>query len=298
MNLTFPAIAALFAMLCPPAVAGPLGAPKVTRTVGQVQAVGAAGAADGAALGHPIRAEEKLRVGPRSRAEIAFDDGTLARLGADTLLGFHAGTRELALERGTLLLDVPSFRGAARICAGSLKVEAGGGTILVEHLPAQSLKIVPLAGEPRVSTGAFLGDSLVLAAGKMVIVAPGARRISEPVDVDLATLVKTSGLVDSSSFAAGAAPLRGLPRIERAVARQAQLFKAKVLIPTNLAIVGSGTNVIIPAAPMRNGGAQRQAGKEAGAGGEDEGETPKSAEIAQHRVLTGPAEDGVSLRTP
>ncbi|MGB8170203.1 MAG: FecR family protein [Chthoniobacteraceae bacterium] len=221
------ATAALFAMLGSALVASPLDAPRLSRRVNAV-------AFD--------RAGDGFHVGPGSRAELRIPDGTLARLGAETVLRFRRGTRELKLERGTLLLEVPGFCGGARVRAGALTAVCGAGTFLLEHLPSQSLKIVVLEGDARVAASGFLGDSLVIAPGKMLITATDVKIIPDPVDVDLGTLVKTSALLNE-------APLASRPRIEREIARQAGALRGQRLIPTNLAIVGSGTSVVIPAAP-------------------------------------------------
>jgi hypothetical protein len=223
---------------------------KVSHLVNDVQV------ADDASRSHPATLQEvvensaAIATGPLSRVELVFPDRTLTRLGAETLLRFRAGTRDLLLDRGTLLLQVPSFRGGARVALGSLTASLGGATVLVEHLPGASVKLCVLEGDLRVAVNGFLGDSVVLKAGKMLITAPDVRRIPDPVDVDLGILVKTSTLVNSTAFrgeapaAVGDFPSR--QRLERAVAQQTKLFRKKTLFPTNLAIVGSGTSVVIP----------------------------------------------------
>ena len=294
MNSTLPIAAALFALLGSALVASPLDAAKVSCVVNEVQIVAAHGKPRRAAAQEVMRAGDGLRVGLGSRAELLFADHTLARLGAETVLGWHCGTRELALERGTLLLEVPAFRGGARVCTGALTAVCGAATILVEHLPLQSLKIVVLAGDLRVSAAGFLGDSIVIPPGKMLITTPDVTRLPDPVDVDLSTLVKTSALVDAAAFSAGTAPLASLPRIQREIGRQAEFFKVKRLIPTNLAIVGSGTSVVIPGQPA----AEATGGRTAEVEGRNETAAPKRAEIAQARSLAGSADEEDSLPKP
>ena len=299
MNSPIFTTAALFAMLGSSLVASSLDAPKVSRLVNEVQVAAPHGKPRRAAEQQVVRADDGLRVGPRSRAELLFADGTLARLGAETVLGFRRGQRELALERGTLLLEVPGFRGGARVCTGSLTAVCGAATILVEHLPSQSVKIVVLEGDLRVSTGGFLGDSLVIPPGKMLITAPDAKRIPDPVDVDLSTLVKTSALVAAATFAAGAAPLASLPRIQREIARQVGSIKVKRLIPTNLAILGSGTSVVIPGAPSAETTDGPAAGERtAVVDGRNETATPNRREIALHRPPAETPDEENSLPAP
>ncbi len=284
MNATLPITAALFAMLCAHLVASPLDGAKVSRVVNEVTVAAPSAKPRRAVEQQAIRADDTVRVGSRSRAELLFPDHTLVRLGSETELAFRRGTRELTLARGTLLLEVPGFRGGARARLGSLIAVAGEATILVEHLPAQSMKIVVLAGDLRVCVAGFLGDSIVIPPGKMLITAPDVQRLPDPVDVDLSTLVKTSALIDAGTFSAGAAPLASLPRIEREIARQAGSFKAKRLIPTNLAIVGSGASVVIPGQPAAGQTEETVTeGNSVVVGGRNATAIPKAAEIAAQR---------------
>jgi hypothetical protein len=74
----------------------------------------------------------------------------------------------------------------------------------------------------------------------MVIMRPDAKKIPEPVDVDLKLIVKTSTLVN---FSNESAPLPSMPLILSAINDQAKLLATKDLIPTNL--VMRGTKVIL-----------------------------------------------------
>ena len=299
MNRTLSITAALFATLCARLVASPLEEAKLSRVVNEVTLAAPPAKPRRAVEQQVMRAGDALRVGPRSRTELLFPDQTLARLGAETELALRGGSRELTLARGTLLLEVPGFRGGARVRLGSLIAVAGAATILVEHLPAQSVKIVVLAGDLRVCVAGFLGDSIVIPPGKMLITAPDVQRLPDPVDVDLSTLVKTSALIDAATFAAGASPLASLPRIEREIARQAGFVKVKRLIPTNLAIVGSGTSVVIPG--QAGAGATEETvtqGNRVVVGGRNETAIPNSAGIAAHRSPAEALDEENSLPQP
>ena len=253
MKSTLPAFAAILALLSPPLDASPLKGATVSCIVNDVEVVDAHGSHRRAAEREILDDDASVRVGAQSRVEFVFADRTLARLGAETALRFQPKAREFALDRGTLLLQIPKFRGGARIVIGSLTITCGGATILVEHLPGKSLKAVVLEGEMRVCVARFLGDSIVVPAGKMLITNPDVKRIPDPVDTDLRKLVTTSALINPIAFCreanqAGVAPLPSLPQIVRGIARQEDALKRKRLIRTNLVIVGSGTNVIIPSA--------------------------------------------------
>ena len=244
---------ALLAAWTSPVLAGSLQDARVNHASGDVRIAAPAKGVHPAAPQEILEAGATVLTGWQSRMEILFPDQTLTRLGAETELRFKPGTRDLLLDRGTLLIQVPKFRGGARVHAGFLTAAVGGATFLIEHLPAKSVKIAVLEGDVRLSVDGFLGDSIVLTPGKMLITNPDVRRLPDPVDVDLRRLAQTSSLMNSAIFqgaAAAAAPLPSAQSIERKIARQDRLVERKTLFPTNLVILGSGTQIIIPAAPV------------------------------------------------
>lgn len=252
MRLRLLLTCALLAAGSAPVFSAPLKDAKVSHALNDVRVVDHAAGTHPAAPQEIVRDGSAILTGPRSRAELTFPDRTLARLGAETSLRSQPGTRDLLLDRGTLLLQVPKLRGGARIHTGSLTSSVGSATILIEHLPGGSVKVVVLEGDLRISVDGFLGDSIVLTPGKMLITKPDVRRIPDPVDVDLRTLTKTSSLIEPANFQGASevcvAPLPSRPLIERTIERQAGLVKRQELFPTNLVILGSGTTVVIPGA--------------------------------------------------
>ncbi len=279
MRFTLPAVIVVIATLSARLDAGSLKGGTVTRIVKDVKVAGERGRLHRIAEQEIVTDGASLHVGVQSRAEIVFADHTLARAGAETVLTLGSNARELSLERGTLLLQVPKFHGGARLRADSLQLSCGGATILVEHLPGKSLKAVVLEGEMRVAVARFLGDSIVVPAGKMLITTPGVRRIPDPVDTDLRTLVSTSTLINSGAGnLPGFAPLASLPQILRAITRQEDAMKGKRLLRTNLVIVGSGTNVIIPAAESGPSDAGAASGSNLETARTSENATRRSAE--------------------
>lgn len=253
MKLRLLLIFALLAAGTRPAVAASLKDAEVRHALNDVRIAEPAGRTIPASTRAVLRGGAAILTGAQSRAELIFPDQTLARLGAETAVRFGPGSRDIQLDRGTLLLQIPKLRGGARVLIGSLTASAGSATFLIEHLPAGSVKVAVLEGDLRISANGFLGDSIVLPPGKMLIAKPDVRRIPDPVDVDVRTLTQTSSLIVSTIFAGDSgmavSPLPSMPLIARTIGRQAGLVKARTLFPTNLQILGSGTTVVIPAAP-------------------------------------------------
>ncbi len=223
--------------------AAPLTQARITKIINVVEVVEPAKGAHPAALSEVIKDEVGLRTGSKSRSELMFEDQTLTRIGPETYFSFKAGTRDLTLKQGTLLLQVPKGLGGAQIRTAAVTAAITGTTIMMEYVPGKHLKVLVLEGSLRLSRNGVFGDSLLLTPGKMVIMPPNAKRIPDPVSVDLAHVVKTSSLVNLPGKK-GAARLPSLALIDQEIDRQSHDKTKKELVDTNLVILGHGTNVM------------------------------------------------------
>src|SRR5438270_5449819 len=88
-------------------VAGPLTSAEVTKIINRVSVIDPAKGIHPALLRDVIKDNLGLQTGARSRSELLFQDNTLTRLGAETFFSFKTGTRDLTLEKGSMLLQVP-----------------------------------------------------------------------------------------------------------------------------------------------------------------------------------------------
>ena len=220
--------------------AGPLTSAEVTKIINRVAVIEPAKGEHPAALRDVIKDDLGLQTGVRSRSELLFQDNTLTRLGAETFFSFKTGTRDLTLERGSMLLQVPKGLGGAKIHTAAVTAAVTGTTIMMEYSPGKYLKVLVLEGSLRLSRNGSFGDSQVLRPGKMVIMRPDAKIIPEPVDVDLAEIVKTSTLVNFP----GNKILPSMPVIQAAINNQAKELTKGTLVPTNL-VIGHGTTMIL-----------------------------------------------------
>jgi hypothetical protein len=234
-------------------LAAPLQQANINKIVSDVRVVDPRTGAHPAKLQEVIKDDRGVATGIKSRTELLFEDLTLTRLGAETYFSFTPGTRDMLLERGAMLLHVPKGRGGARIRAAGITAAIVGTTIMIEYLPGRSLKVVVLEGTLRLSNNRRLGEVVLLTAGKMVIMKPDAKQLPDPVDVDLAKLVRTSSLIDPDAFRGGTnvsvAPLPSMPLIAREIAAQERLKETRNLVDTNLFILGNGTRVVALADP-------------------------------------------------
>ena len=150
-------------------VAGPLTSAEVTKIINRVTVIEPAKGDHPAVLRDVIKDDLGLQTGVRSRSELLFQDNTLTRLGAETFFSFKTGTRDLTLERGSMLLQVPKGLGGAKIHTAAVTAAITGTTIMMEYSPGQYLKVLVLEGSLRLSRNESFGNSLVLRPGKMVI---------------------------------------------------------------------------------------------------------------------------------
>src|SRR5436309_4993244 len=227
-------------------IAGPLTSAEVTKIINRVSIVDPAKGGHPATLRDVIKDDLGLQTAAKSRSELLFQDNTLTRVGAETFFSFKTGTRDLTLEKGSMLLQVPKGLGGAKIHTAAVTAAITGTTIMMEYSPGQYLKVLVLEGSLRLSQNGS-GDSLVLPPGKMVIMRPDAKKIPDPIDVDLAQIVRTSILVNFP----GSNILPSMPLIQAAINDQAKELTKGTLVPTNL-VMGYGTNVVLASTDQLN----------------------------------------------
>ena len=221
-------------------IAGPLTSAEVTKIINRVSVVDPAKGGHPAMLRDVIKDDLALQTGPKSRSELLFQDNTLTRIGAETFFSFKTGTRDMTLEKGSMLLQVPKGLGGAKIYTAAVTAAITGTTIMMEYSPGQYLKVLVLEGSLRLSRNGSFGNSLVLRPGKMVIMRPDAKKIPDPIDIDLAEIVRTSSLVNFP----GSNLLPSMPLIQAAISDQAKEVAKGTLVPTNL-VMGHGTKVVL-----------------------------------------------------
>jgi len=221
-------------------IAGPLTSAEVTKVINRVSVIDPAKGTHPAVQRDVIKDNLALQTGARSRSELLFQDNTLTRIGAETFFSFKTGTRDMTLEKGSMLLQVPKGLGGAQIHTAAVTAAITGTTIMMEYSPRQYIKVLVLEGSLRLSRNGSFGDSLVLHPGKMVIMRPDAKKIPDPIDIDLAEIVRTSTLVNFP----GSQVLPSMPLIQAAITDQAKAVAKGTLVPTNL-VMGHGTKVVL-----------------------------------------------------
>jgi hypothetical protein len=168
-----------------------------------------------------------VRTSSNSRAELAFTDRKLARLGANSVFSFSDGGFDLA--GGSMLLYAPKNSGGARINTKLAILVGGSFTAMAEYRPESGLKFIILNGRANVSLKYHPGETRTLHAGQMIMMRAGATTLPQPQDIDLSKLIKNSLLI------AGFPPLPNSNLILREAENQQNLPPSTPLIdPTGM----------------------------------------------------------------
>src|SRR4051812_46051201 len=219
-----------------PLPARPLTEARVTKIIRDVHVTDPAKGTHPAAIDERITEEIGLKTGVKSRSELLFQDNTLTRIGPETSFSFTAGTRDLTLREGTMLIQVPKGLGGAKIRTAAVTAAITGTTIMVQYTPAKQIRVLVLEGSLRLSVNNTFGNSVLLHPGRMVIMRPDAKRIPDPVTVDLRQVMRTSSLVKMAKK--GESDLPSVELIAREIGEQERERATGQLTATNF--VSSG----------------------------------------------------------
>lgn len=204
--LSYPLIAGIFiglSLLIPPlAQANLLTRAEVYKLLNQVQLLPYRQSPRSAKLADELVPRDALRTGTRSRVELLFNEGSLARIGSNAIFRFVRGTRSFQLRNGNILAMIPSGQGMTRIVTPEAITAARGTALLVQHDSTKNTTLVGaltnnLAGSILVSNHDG-EDTVRLRAGQRVSVVDGV--VGSVEDFDLQEFYQ------ACDIAAGLAP--------------------------------------------------------------------------------------------
>jgi hypothetical protein len=225
----------LLAGACPNGLAGAPQTAQVTMIIHEVRLLGPNTDPRPASLNDSMSDGTSVRTGLESGAELTFTDQSVARLGSNSVFSFKNGTRNLNLDAGVMLLQIPKTARGAKLQTDGVAAAITGTTVMFECYPTV-YKFLVLAGTGRLYRPGHLGDSVLVRAGQMVIGAPNTP-LSDPVDFDIERFLKTS------RFMIDFPPLRSESLMASESQKQQRAKSRKVLIDTNMVIFGAGTSV-------------------------------------------------------
>ena len=210
------------------------------------------------AVGESLRDGDVINTGVTGRSELTFAEQSIARLGAKTNISVSDGTRTVELDEGAVLFQIPKGAGRLKIKTAAIAVASTGATGIIERHGQSYVKLLVLEGTVRCYLSHRLGESLLVQPGQILITKPDATALPEPADFDIAREMKTCLLVREFQ------PLASQRRIESEEQKQLNLIAKGSYIPSNLVILGRGTQVTLvnarsttsPPKPLTNTGQQ------------------------------------------
>jgi len=176
--------------------ASPLTESTFTEVVNQVSTVSVSGNAAPSKVNDLLKAPDRVRTGPQSRAELTAPDKTITRVGANTIFSFSDSGRTLNLEQGNLLFHSPKGLGGGTIQSGGAAAAVLGTTLIVSATTSGGFKVILLEGTGKVTLPG--GTAATLHAGQLVFVLPGGK-LSPVLNINLGKLTGGSLLVKGFS---------------------------------------------------------------------------------------------------
>jgi hypothetical protein len=227
-------------------VAAPLTESTFTEIINEVNTLSAAGNATPAKMDEVLKAPERVRTGPQSRAELTAPDQTITRVGANTVFSYADSGRTLNLEQGNVLFHAPKGLGGGTIKSGGAAAAVLGTTLIVSATTGGGFKVILLEGTGKVTLPN--GNSATLHAGQLVFVLPGGK-LSPVLNINLGRLVDGSLLVKGFSH-----ELSSLPLILAAIHDQNEKLTSGGAVDTgqspgnylNPPVPGNGFNTLTP----------------------------------------------------
>ncbi len=187
-----------------------------------------------------FRAAEVLSTGAASRAELVAADGTVARVGANSIFSVASEKREVSLEKGSVMFQSPKGRGGGVIRSASATASVIGTSLIVTATQNGGFKMLVLEGKAMATLPG--GGSSILTAGQMTFVLPGSKAFGPVINFRLKDQVGGSSLVKGfkSELPAG-------EKITSSVAAQEQKISAGKVEVTNLVIADTKVFAAAPA---------------------------------------------------
>lgn len=212
--LALPAFVVLGSISAVHAAGEPLNSLKITEVVQKVDVISAASKKQTAAQRNAtFNVPDILSTGADSRAEMVAADGTVTRVGSNTIFSFSPDKREAKLEKGSVLFNSPTGKGGGVIRSAGASAAVLGTTIIVTATKNGGFKLLVVEGTAKATLPN--GKSTSLEAGQLSFVMPGSTAFGPVIEFRLQNQVGTSNLIRGFK-----APLPSLDKISAATKRQ------------------------------------------------------------------------------
>lgn len=180
------------------ATAAPLKSAVVTTIVNDVKVSEKRAAAQPISTGVKMTGASTMLTGTASRAEMTFPDNTVTRVGANSIFRFSSGSRDMEIDQGSFLLQVPKNAGGATIRTATVTAGITGTTTMMEYNPGKYIKFICLEGTAKLTNRK--GDKVAVPAGHLLVMHPDAATFPRLAIINVAKMMKTSALTNKKTF--------------------------------------------------------------------------------------------------
>ncbi len=212
---------------------------EVSRVINDVRLLIGSKTSRPASKGSIVSGETAVRTGLKSRAQMDFPDASIIRLGANSVFSFTKGQRDVDLDKGTILMQVPKGLGRTKVRTSSISAAITGTTILIEYVPPVTndageiirpgtFKAIVIEGSMELELDRFPGQAVVLQAGEMTAFPTNIEVLPKKFVIDLGRLIETSNLIEGDM-----GPLPHEPLMVREVETQNEKKKQGSLVEVN-----------------------------------------------------------------
>ena len=192
MKAAFPFLLLLCFGVIPNTEAATFQEARVSEVIQDVRLLASKAAARQAVVNDKIGEGTAVRTGAQSRAELTFADLTITRLGENTVFSLNQAAREIHLDHGSVLLEVPPKGAAARVTSAAVTAAVQGGTAIFGTGPPT--KFLVLEGVGTFYPNAHPEEMVTLHGGEMVMSTPDGH-VTTPQKFDVKTVLGTSALI-------------------------------------------------------------------------------------------------------
>ncbi len=187
-----------------------------------------------AQLNGTFTAPDTMSTGPKSRVQLtSTQDGTIARIGSNTVFSIEESSRTLNLKSGSVLFSAPKGMSSS-IISGGATATVEGFTVIASATADGGFKLVVLEGTATVKLPN--GQIVTLTPGQMTYILPASKGggVGPILNFDLKKEAQSSGLVNGFTLSL---PSENL--IVDATNQQQLKISAGTLTPTGQVAVGA-----------------------------------------------------------
>ncbi|MGJ8643882.1 MAG: FecR domain-containing protein [Luteolibacter sp.] len=214
--------------------AAPLKLADITEVINDVKVSENSAVAKAASKGQKLNGSSTVLTGRKSRAQLSFADSTVTRIGANSIFRFGENSRDLAIDKGSFLLQVPKNAGGATIRTATVTAAITGTTTMIEASPGHWFKFIVIEGEAKLIHKN--GGEIDVFPGEMIVMDPNARAFPRKININLKKLVGTSALMDKRIF--GPLNKPAVAMIDRSVNNQMKQRRVGILVPSGVIVRG------------------------------------------------------------